>query len=116
MNKRIEAAAKAVYDSPAEGCSCCAYYDHDNDMDAAAEIIGADQRTMLVAQAALAAADAVMFSDEALERVERALTKHAVITDGLEEGYGWCAECGNVDADNEAHQARAVVAALKAES
>jgi len=51
--------------------------------------------------------------DEAtIERVARVLTKHAVITDGIEEGFGWCPECGNVDDDNEDHQARAVLAAL----
>ena len=104
MNKRIEAAAKAVYDSPAEGCSCCAYYDHDNDMDAAAEIIGADQRTMLVAQAALDAADAVMFSDEALERAARALNEQYTLEwDKLPE---WAREDAR-------RTARAVITALK---
>lgn len=66
-----------------------------------------------MADAALTAADAVMFSDEAMERTERVLTMHAVTTDGLAEGAGWCAECGNVGDDNEYHLARAVIAALK---
>jgi hypothetical protein len=54
----------------------------------------------------------VRVDDATVERVARALTKHAVITDGLEDGSGWCAECGNVDEDNDDHQARAAIAAL----
>ena len=60
---------------------------------------------------ALAAADAVMFSEEAVERVDRAITAHEVITDGLEGPDGWCPTCGNTS-DND-HQARAVIVALR---
>lgn len=73
-------------------------------------------------KAALAAADAhdaangvhrVTPDDATVERVAQALTAHAVITDGLAEGSGWCAECGNVDPDDD-HEARnALAAAVK---
>lgn len=48
------------------------------------------------------------------ETIEQALTEHRVITDGLEAGSGWCEACGNVGADQEAHQASVVAGVVSA--
>lgn len=72
------------------------------------------------AAAALAAADAVMFSGEAMEHLEHVLYAHreGALTCYDHAGQpGWCCVCGEhaITETWREHMARAVVAALKGE-
>lgn len=96
-------------------------------IEAAAKVLATKDRTNLSswhreeATDALAAADAVMFSDEGVERIKKALGDHMEGSlscyDHIPSSghYVWCCACGEhaITETWREHMARAVVAALK---
>ena len=73
-DEAVEAAAKAIDSSKAEGCGCCAFPEFTAEEDSRADMMGINVRALLIAREALEAAGPVI-REEALEQAADTLAK-----------------------------------------